>query len=274
MKRNRLLSLLVLTIVSLTVLQSNSGGYQGVVAHTASTSNGGCNCHGPAVASQSNTLKLEVLDASNNVVSSFLPNTNYTVRVTLKKTNANNAAGVQVTVFDAGTTNQAGVISDGTLIKAQNIGGTFVANHSQKDISAIKVGANVTWEFPWKGPLISASDITFSAIANDCNDDGTVGGDFIVYKDQFITQTPISVTDYSKGIKTIYPNPASDNLTIKLDSEKASTIAIYSMTGQLVKQQNATSSKINMDVSNLPNGNYIVAIAQDGNYARQQFVKF
>lgn len=262
----------VLASFCLIVLQSNKDGHNMIVANNPTTA--GCSCHGPAVSSTNNVLKVEVLDPSNNPITAYVPNTNYTVRVILSKNNANNAAGFQATIFNSGTSIQAGTPSPGTLVTADNIGGTVVANHSQKDVTSLKVGNLVTWEFPWKSPLIASSNITVSVVANDANDDDVVGGDAIVYQTVFLSKDAVGVKDYSKGIDALYPNPTSGKLVLDLESAKASVISISSITGQLVKQLNATGNKVNLDVSELNNGNYIISIAQDGNFARQQFVKF
>lgn len=272
MKINRLLSLLTLTAVSLIVLQSNKDGYNVISAHMPTTA--GCNCHGPAVASQNNALKVEVLDANNVAQSTYIPSTNYTVRVTFAKNYANNAAGFQATLFNSSSTTQAGTPSNGTLCTADNIGGTVVVNHSTKDVTSIKVGNLVTWTFPWRSPITSASDITISVIANDANDDNTTGGDAIVYTSIPLNRIGVGVADYSKGIEAIYPNPTTAEVSLDLESAEPSTIAVYSIGGQVVKQFQAKGSKIKFDVSDIVSGNYFLTVTQDGKVARQQFSKF
>lgn len=272
MKINRLLSLLTLSAVSLIVLQSNQGGLNNaIVANNPTTA--GCNCHGPAVSSP-NGLKLEVLDANNVPQLTYVPNTNYTVRVTLTKNNATDFAGFQAAIFNAGTATQGGNPADGTLCKKVNIGGTNVINHTQKDVSSLKVGNLVTWTFPWQSPLISQSDLTLHAIANDANGDNGTGGDAIVYNSMQISRIGVGVEDYSKGIEAIYPNPTTDNVSIDLESPESSKIAIYTIAGKLVKQIDATGNKVKFTVSELVAGNYFLTVTQGNKVAKQQFSKF
>ncbi len=62
------------------------------------------------------------------------------------------------------------------------------------------------------------------------------------------------------GIR-IYPNPAKNRITITLNNESPETIDIYSMTGTKVMTFNGAivrSHEINIDVSSLPKGVYLI----------------
>lgn len=60
----------------------------------------------------------------------------------------------------------------------------------------------------------------------------------------------------------IYPNPVKDILNIESNGKKANSIEIYDMTGALVSQQmiNAKVNKLNVNVSTLVKGAYIVKL--------------
>lgn len=60
---------------------------------------------------------------------------------------------------------------------------------------------------------------------------------------------------------SLYPNPASD--FIKINTDKDVEIKIYSISGSLVKQGKTVNKTLN--VSDLPNGNYIILIGNDEN---------
>jgi hypothetical protein len=283
MKKNRILSLLTLTCVSLVLLQSWGGGYTGaIVAHTASTGTGcsGSGCHNPQSPTTNNGLTIDVLDASNNPITSYENNTTYKVRISLKKNNITSqlAAGFQCTIFDVGTNNSQGSfpgISGNTHVQAPNIGGKVVLTHKTSNVNAIVSGSTVNWEFDWKTSLLGSGDINISVIANDANSDQTSAGDAITYTSKFlIPSAPASVGDYNTGIDAVYPNPTTGNLNVKLTNSKASTISIYSITGQMMKQIKGADQNISLDVSDLVNGNYIITMEQEGASARQQFVKY
>jgi chitodextrinase len=76
----------------------------------------------------------------------------------------------------------------------------------------------------------------------------------------------------------IFPNPASSTLTmdIPVESEAPTRIFIYDMTGKLLVQQSESLAKgysiARVDVSNLPNGMYVVRV-QNGNFiSNQKFI--
>ncbi len=281
MKRNRLLSLIALSFISLTVLQSYSGGY--AVDIRATSTNPGCSgtgCHSATGSNSGNALKIEVFDVNNTAVLKYDANTTYTVKISLAKSNvqAPLTAGFQATFFDA-TSNLAGSfpgIGANTQVKEDNVSAVKIVTHKTSDVTAIVQGSTVVWEFAWKTPLLGANNITISAIANDANANSQSTGDVILQAQVFLPQNtwPVAVDDLSKGIDAIYPNPTTGQMTIKLTNQVESEISIYSITGQLVKQLKAEGNNVNMDVSELNNGSYIISIAQDGNFARQQFVKY
>ena len=74
---------------------------------------------------------------------------------------------------------------------------------------------------------------------------------------------------------TIYPNPASNNLNLKLENyiENAS-LKIISITGQVVfEKQNLSGTEFNFDVSNLNSGLYIVQIRDLDQKLNSKFIK-
>lgn len=78
----------------------------------------------------------------------------------------------------------------------------------------------------------------------------------------------LSVKNISKSSIQIYPNPVKDKFIINTNY-KIETVEIYSQTGQLLKT--AKSKEIN--ISNLPKGNYIVNIKTDKDNIIQKIIK-
>ncbi|WP_413532566.1 T9SS type A sorting domain-containing protein [Empedobacter brevis] len=82
--------------------------------------------------------------------------------------------------------------------------------------------------------------------------------------------------DQNKSSFSIYPNPASVTLTIKLDNpSKASSVSIYSIIGNEVMNKKLDGSqKTNFNVQNLRKGKYIVRIFNDdGTTETQALIK-
>ncbi|MEN9400563.1 MAG: hypothetical protein RL632_1666 [Bacteroidota bacterium] len=74
-------------------------------------------------------------------------------------------------------------------------------------------------------------------------------------------------------IASVYPNPASDVLNIKLKAN-ATSVSIISMDGKVVSTQNVSSNTVAVDLSNVLAGAYIYEIvAENGTVIRNTFVK-
>jgi Secretion system C-terminal sorting domain len=75
------------------------------------------------------------------------------------------------------------------------------------------------------------------------------------------TTSVLSNSTYEQKVNfSLYPNPASDNVTIKMENE-AKSIEIYSLQGQKV----LTSSNKNVNVSSLSKGIYMVRVEDENN---------
>jgi hypothetical protein len=76
----------------------------------------------------------------------------------------------------------------------------------------------------------------------------------------FVEKTVLAVKTISTTAFRVYPNPASDYITMDggSESEKAKSISIFSISGKTML--NKTTSDNTIDVRNLPNGLYILKI--------------
>jgi len=70
---------------------------------------------------------------------------------------------------------------------------------------------------------------------------------------------------------SIYPNPATNNLTI--ETTEKSEIEISNIAGQILKTFNTTEKQTTIDVSNLPSGVYIIKAKTEKGVAVRKFVK-
>ncbi len=72
----------------------------------------------------------------------------------------------------------------------------------------------------------------------------------------------------------IYPMPVSDILTIEYSGTSSAIATIYSMNGQILKEQKLVSDKNTMDMSSFANGTYILkVISNNGKVYSNQLVK-
>ena len=93
----------------------------------------------------------------------------------------------------------------------------------------------------------------------------------IRYDNSFPTGiTPIDLAGVT-SLKRIFPNPSSTAATIEFSVKEntRTSIAVYNTTGQLVKsvfeeQLNAGKYSLNIDVSTIPSGSYMVRFEAGG----------
>ena len=73
---------------------------------------------------------------------------------------------------------------------------------------------------------------------------------------------PVGVHEHEANV-TIYPNPTVDQCHIVSDNSVIRTVAIFDLNGKLVRQMSVNDSHVEMDMSRLASGNYILRIATD-----------
>ncbi|SKB98041.1 Por secretion system C-terminal sorting domain-containing protein [Soonwooa buanensis] len=100
--------------------------------------------------------------------------------------------------------------------------------------------------------------------------DGLKIGGYTKTKKVFVVDISsyLATNNSTKTNVKVYPNPATNVLNIS--GLKAETkINIYNVAGQLVK----TSTSAQIDINNLPKGNYVVSYEVDGKTTSQKFIK-
>ena len=80
------------------------------------------------------------------------------------------------------------------------------------------------------------------------------------------------VVDASQMVQA-YPNPAKDNITVESAGTNMETIGLYDINGRLVKSVNASSNKIDLSVSGLEPGMYILKVKTDAGMAVKRIMK-
>lgn len=82
----------------------------------------------------------------------------------------------------------------------------------------------------------------------------------------------MAVTDFNKTKFSVYPNPASDVVNISGNSN-ISSVQIYDLTGKVLRNQTSDSKQLQLNVSYLPNGNYIIKVLSDGKASSYTIIK-
>lgn len=70
---------------------------------------------------------------------------------------------------------------------------------------------------------------------------------------------------------SLYPNPVSDQLYISSEDQKVENVAVYNLSGTLVK--NVSNEVDSIDVSNLATGSYLIRVATDQGITTKKIIK-
>ena len=104
---------------------------------------------------------------------------------------------------------------------------------------------------------------------------GTTGDGF--YFDDFkistIDQTALSTSSFDKIDAKVFPNPVKENITIVLPSTNDTSIKLYSINGQLVKQTNTSLISTTISLKNLSQGVYILKLQTSTGIGTYKIVK-
>lgn len=87
-----------------------------------------------------------------------------------------------------------------------------------------------------------------------------------------VTAPSLAVSDVAKTKNIFLKNTIVDN-TLSFQTKGNATVRVYNTNGQLVKTANVTAQNANVNVANLPKGNYVVTAVLDGETVSQKILK-
>ena len=100
----------------------------------------------------------------------------------------------------------------------------------------------------------------------------TSAGSYDMYVSKSQSTTEILSADVAFGKNIVYPNPATEQITVR--GEKIASIEIYSITGQLLKSEITNNTdEVAIPVTELGNGFYFLRIMEGNNSSIVKFVK-
>ena len=84
----------------------------------------------------------------------------------------------------------------------------------------------------------------------------------------------LSINENAVGTFEFYPNPTTNQITIKVDNQLLGSVyTIYDTIGKSVLNGKISSELNAIDLGNLSNGVYIIEVASEGNYFKNKFIK-
>jgi hypothetical protein len=110
------------------------------------------------------------------------------------------------------------------------------------------------------------------------NYETTGTGAFEAYFDDFLIEEgqALDIKDNSESIVSkiaVYPNPSTGLFNFENLSNKEVQITIYSINGELIKNSKSDATNVSLDLSNKPNGIYLLNIKDGDNNYTQKLIK-
>lgn len=265
MKKSLLLFFLFLAALWV-VFNSNSSGagqFQGVDRTGSPLSPGSCGeCH--AQGNYNPSLDITLLDGTNPV-SAYVPGKQYTLRFSINPANGTPGGyGYQATVLD-GKNAQAGTL--GAAPSGQRVlilGGRQYAEQTRRAGSGV-------FQMPWTAPSAGTGNVVVYSTGVAVNGTGSNGGDNHASNKLTLTETTVSSLSAAKTLSAqlkVYPNPAVEfaRLEIQGKLENASLwVNLLDVQGRILQnkrlQHQGENTQIELDVKNLPKGQYWVQVS-------------
>lgn len=170
---------------------------------------------------------------------------------------------------DYGRTNNACSVTGGYVYRGtvypELVGKYVFGDYCNSRIALLDDSANITWSNPFTG--------NFATFGEDNSGELYVAGisNGIVYKIAY--GTPASTVNQSIANIKLYPNPATDNLTVDTaGAELPLQARIYDLSGKLLHSTTIQQDQQRIDISNLSSGLYLTEIANGNGISRQKIV--
>ncbi|MEY3243553.1 MAG: hypothetical protein RIR11_4992 [Bacteroidota bacterium] len=199
------------------------------------------NCHnaGPITA----TIGVTLLETDGDIVSSYVPNTDYILRVKVNGTGSTiQGYGFQMIPLKN---------SDNTDVKGMSDFGGATANNYK--IATIQNGrtyaeqSNIsvtdTFSVRWKSPVAGTGAITVYASGNAVNGNSGTGGDGAAFTTLVLTESGASSSNEQNLVRNglrVFPNPIRNNANIQFDLLTAGQyqIQLFDLSGAVVWSNN------------------------------------
>jgi len=263
-----LISFSALTFQEQNGLHGNAAGAPSGKTGSPGDNSNCTSCHSGSATSQTGLI------TSNIPLYGYTPGTTYTI------TGSITDATVTKFGFEISPQRTSGALV-GTMMLSDAAKTRFVGT-GNKYITHTSAGTSfpshtATWSFVWVAPSAGTGSFTFYGAFNLTNSNNASSGDRIV-----LSQLAV-IENTSTGIETlteanpfsVYPNPASDRITIALKNQNHNTSAqLSNLTGAVVKTVSDLNSVSNeLTISELPSGIYFLTITSGESVFTKKIVK-
>ena len=193
-------------------------------------------------------------------VKSYLPNTNYILKITIPSIVSAKVHGLQLVAFQSGNNQQAGDF--GTL--SANLRAVELWNRTY--IEQSKPQKSNEFYIPWKSPSKDIGPVNFYAAGLAANENNTTTGDSPVRLEVPFVLPPETITqlaDFQETEKLFVINQAGE-MTVILENFKSGDflLKIYDYSGKLIQQKKMEiiDKRVSVNLNTFIQGFYVVSI--------------
>lgn len=217
-------------------------------------------CHAGATFTAVITNRLR--DSSGAIVTSYVPGAAYTYEVELSSSSTTAKFGFQSVGLFQATNTQAGTLTAlSSNAKVVTLSGRRYAEHTARSTPGL-------FQMTWVAPSAGSGTVRFYMAGIACNSSSSTSGD------KAVTGTPLTITESIGSTVAeeklnpikIYPNPASDFITVDFGNESTAKVIITSTDGKIegvYHQQVNSLSTLKIPVDHLSSGVYLINVLGD-----------
>lgn len=239
----------------------------------APNANGTCsNCHSGG--SFGTSFAAVVTNQQNDTVTTYLPDSIYTIEFMVGNSSGSPKYGMQGTVLNSNNIKVGTLSSPSTNAKISTANNRSILEHKTQSNSG-------TFTVKWQAPASGAGTVSIYGTGMAVNGTGSTGGDSPkVLSTIVLTEGMVSGVNSIKKSTieyTIFPNPTSDYINIRHTARSgAATLQVHNFVGQLVKEKQVElvdNEQLSINVKDIPTGVYTVSIHQEGNVSSKMIQK-
>lgn len=238
----------------------------GKAGYTNSPGEGNCtSCHSGTLNSGPGSV---AITSSPTLANGYTRGATYNVTVTVTNNTApnNNLFGFALEALlptgeNAGTL----TITDSNLTQIKTATVNSISRNNVVHTGNNNVGPDSqVFSFDWTAPATGENTITFYAVGNAANNNGSNSGDYIYSTSLAVNEntTGIIENEIQKNI-AVYPNPSNGEFQVEIGSSiftKNYQLIVYNANGDNIFQSELTNPKTKIDLSDQSKGNYFVKI--------------
>ena len=228
------------------------------------------------------SLDIEVMNEGGDVVTEYIPEQTYDVKVTVNSlgTETPGGYGFQLLCLKA-PLNQNGDNWDAFGNPGDNVRIAVTSSNGRQYAEHKGPSSSNEFMVEWTAPAVGTGTITLYSCGNGVNLNDESGGDHAACNQLQLTEGELIATkDLVDFVSlNIFPNPVDDVLNFEINSQVSGTydVRIYNLFGQLVQTDqidlNVGNNSKYLNVNGLEEGSYLLQVANGEKMTTRKIVK-